>query len=154
VEQEMDINRVAAPINIDARRCHGCDARCGAGSGPGDPATLADVLILGADGRTTADQCADLFAHYPGLSLVMIATAADTIDVGLRDGSVRSVRGDGPIQALAGYLYAWWCRRQIGRPASQISRPRRPLSLQDLQALSETSPTPIEVIAPGGDPHR
>jgi hypothetical protein len=111
-------------------------------NGPGEPviatrgtAALADVLILGSDGRASADRCTDLFARYPGLTLVMITTGTDTVDIGLRDGSVRTVRAGGPVEALAGHLYAWWCRRQLRQPPAQTGGPRRPLGLQDRQGL-------------------
>lgn len=73
-------------------------------------AVLADVLIVGPDHRRSSQRCAELFARYPGLTLTLIPVAADTIDVGLRDGSVLRLQAAGvSLRAVADLLYFWWC---------------------------------------------
>jgi hypothetical protein len=74
-------------------------------------AALADVLILAPDRRDDRARFADLFARYPGLTLVAVETDAPRcLCAGLRDGTVVTLRlsANAPVDAAARALYAWW----------------------------------------------
>jgi hypothetical protein len=74
----------------------------------GRHAALADVLLVGAGGRSPVD----IFAEFPGARLVLVVRAGSTVEAEFRDGLHVVVRwpGDDAVR-LADLLYAWWCQK-------------------------------------------
>jgi hypothetical protein len=88
-------------------------------------ASLADVIIMGDD-HPTGDLRGELFARYPGLTLVLMSMPAGEVTAGLRDGTtvtlqpghswstsvVDLVRARWPaiVELLATGLPTAWCR--------------------------------------------
>jgi hypothetical protein len=79
-------------------------------AGPDPLIRLADVLITTSDGRPGHEQLAALFAEFPGLTLVLVVGAGRTVEIGARDGAVRSLRLDPSISVrfAAVALYHGW----------------------------------------------
>lgn len=83
-------------------------------------AALADVLVITATLRRGASRCADLFARYPGLTLVLVTDATGGVLVGVRGGGLlttldahRRWLPATSAKTLARLLYACWTARRL-----------------------------------------
>jgi len=84
-------------------------------------AAVADVLFIPPPGGTGEVGYADLFRRYPGLTLVVSASAAGELSVAVRDGQLITVRADGAEAVdVTRLAYRWWAARVD--PASTPAR--------------------------------
>jgi hypothetical protein len=79
---------------------------------PPERIALADVVIAVEPHR---EPCSTLFAHYPGLTLVVSRNRSGGLTIVLRDGTGPS-RLDS-LGTLARLVYAWWAAAETGEPA-------------------------------------
>jgi hypothetical protein len=78
-------------------------------SSANDPAALADVLIVVACQQPSARWPAEIFARYPGLTLLLVTGPGVDALAHFRDGTVLAltVRPD-KVFATARFLYVSW----------------------------------------------
>jgi hypothetical protein len=135
-------------------------AHCFSGTSNRCLAALADVLITRADNRDSRERLADLFRRFPGLTIAVIAVAPHHLEVGIRDGTVLSLRFDcrpglccESVDALARALYVRWCTISggDGDPRAQVGRARGAQAVVDVQRRCEVVAGGEQVSAFRGD---
>lgn len=92
-----------------------------------DSAALADILVIRNEFRPPAEVCADVFAQCPGLTLAILTDMSTDITVGVRDGSLLTLRSEPPaavsataVQVAGVKLYAFWAERRPTRLLSGL----------------------------------